>query len=710
MAIADSLSFTLGLDTGPFDRALRGVPGKVDRVAQAAEAAFLATASAIGAASTALVGLGASAVMQAAKFETLEARLATVLGGAGEGRRRLDELFSVASSTPFNLEQLVSADAVLESYGQNAGELRTAVMDLSGALGMDLEQSAQAVGKALTAGAGSADLLRERGVLAMVEMRTGMKATEMGAEEFRAALIDTLTDPDGKIAGGTERMSKTMAGLISNLQDEWTKFEMAVASEGTFDAAKAAARGLLDLIEDNRDTIQSIASTVGSSFVAALQTAISTAGLLVDGMDLVDMAIQGAKMGVAAIPLAFGEAVGSMRELAAEALGLLGDMAEFAGLGHVAARFQEMEESRRRAADEIRQYAREVAEDLGGFDAAERYRELAENLGRGAQWADSINQSLMQHRGGTQVLPGGEDDEDDGGGGRKAIKAETEAIDEQAVALSELEAIRASLAERQREAAFAAMTEEQQIRTTAQAELDKIQAIADARAEDEIVQQEAAMAMTELELDAIQQIREARARADEEARAAAQARQQLIVSNAGAAAGAFSQSFGLAAQAAANAGNKAAKGLFTAFKALSIAQINFEYGVGIMRALAIPVPFARGLALAAATAGYGNALAQVAVAKPPTAQTFDIGGTVLPGGQPSTPMAQTPDQQLARVLPGESVMDRQTTQDLGGADGIRERLEGGAARPARVELTMTPGARRMLRETRRSGAVGQRGA
>lgn len=709
MAIADSLSFTLGLDTGPFDRALRGVPSKVDRAAKLAEKAFLATAAAIGAASSALVGLGASAVQQAAKFETLESRLATVLGGAGEGRRRLDELFSVASSTPFNLDQLVAADAVLESYGQNAGDLRTAVMDLSGALGMDLEQSAQAVGKALTAGAGSADLLRERGVLAMVETRTGMKATEMSAAEFREALIETLTDPDGKIAGGTERMAKTFAGLVSNLQDEWTKFQMAVASEGTFDAAKAAARGLLQLIEDNRAVINEVAATVGTGLVAALQTAVYTAGLLVDGMDLVDMAIQGAKMGVAAVPLAFGEATASMRELAAEALGLLGDMAEFAGLGHVAAKFEEMEESRRRAAEEVRGYAREIAADLGGFEAAEKYRELADNLGRGARWADSINKSLLEHRGGTQVLPKAESEGGGGGGGGKgAIEDETVAIDEQAIALAELAEIRAQVAEQRQADIFAAMTEEEQIKATASAELEKIKAIADARAEDQMVQEESMRAMAEVELDTIERIRAARERAAAEEEEARRKRNQDIAASSSQLAGALADTFSMAYENAAKSGSKSADKLYKVFKALSFAQITADYAVAIMRAASATAlnPAAGAIAGIAATVGYANSVARLAMAKPP--QTFDIGGTVLPGVSAYTPMAQTPDQVDVRALPGESVVDRQTTQELGGADGVRAALEGGGTSTTRIEVQFSGRARRMLKQSRRSGAVGQR--
>lgn len=704
--MSESLSFTLGLDTGPFDRAMRQTEGKARSFGNAVSANLLKVASAAGAVVAGLGAIGVSAVQEAAKFEALEARLATILGSAGEGRKRLDELFSVASSTPFQLDQLVEADVILEGYGQNAESLRSAVMDLSGALGMNLTESASAVGRAMSAGAGSADLLRERGVLAMVELRTGIKATEMDAEAFRAALVETLTDPDGKIAGGTAKLANTMTGLLSNVRDEVTKINIAIADAGAFDAAKNGARELLRLIEDNRDTINEIAASLGTGIVVAMQSAVYVAGLLVDGFDLVDMAVQSARMGVAAIPIAFGEAVGMARDLAAELGGIMVRYSEFAGQENAAAMWRRFEADRRDAADEIRVWTREIADDLGGSEAAERFREIQDNLGRGSEAAERINRALTRGRGGTQTIDRGGADREQR---RKVVEAETQAIDEQALALDELAAIESRILDSRREMYLSRLTEEEQIRVNALAEIDAIQAIADARADDEVVQREAADAMMLVELDAIERIREARAVADEEARRATIERRDLIVSSAATAAGAFAGAFRAASQIAANSGGKAAKALFVAFKGLAVAQASFEYGVGLMRAASITVPVARGLQVAAVTAGYATSLATIATAQPPTPQTFDIGGTVLPGGTAYTPMAQTPDQVSVRALPGETVTDRETSREYGGADGIRAALEGRAGQSASVEVTLSRSARKMFRQSRRGGSsVGRR--
>ena len=79
-------------------------------------------------------------------------------------------------------------------------------MDLAGAMGMDVTEAANAVGKALAGGAGVADQLREKGVLAMVEVTAGMSTAEMTADQLEA-LVKT-PETNEKIAGGTASLHR----------------------------------------------------------------------------------------------------------------------------------------------------------------------------------------------------------------------------------------------------------------------------------------------------------------------------------------------------------------------------------------------------------------------------------------------------------------------------------------------------------------------
>ena len=162
-------------------------------------------------------GFAKAAIQTGAQMESFEVKLRVLLGSADAAKDRLDKLFEIGATTPFALDQLIAAEVKLESFGVTGDRARQAVMDLGAFMDGDLVGAATAVGKAFVGGAGAADILREKAVLSMVSLKAGTDITKLSLNEFREVLIDTLTDPEGKIAGGTEAMAKTFNGLMSNL-------------------------------------------------------------------------------------------------------------------------------------------------------------------------------------------------------------------------------------------------------------------------------------------------------------------------------------------------------------------------------------------------------------------------------------------------------------------------------------------------------------
>ena len=224
------------------------------------------------------VAVGAISV--GADMESFEVQLETLLGSSDAAAERIQTLFEIGSSTPFQLDQLVAAEVKLEAFGVTGDRARTAVMDLAAFMGGDLIGAADAVGRAFQGGAGAADILRDKGVLAMVEMQAGIKPTELSLEEFRETLIDTLTDPNGKIAGGTAKLAETFRGLVSNLGDEWFKFQRLLADAGAFDAAKIVLEDMLDLIDDNRSATADWSKIIGDGIAGGIFFAYEATGLL----------------------------------------------------------------------------------------------------------------------------------------------------------------------------------------------------------------------------------------------------------------------------------------------------------------------------------------------------------------------------------------------------------------------------------------------
>jgi len=236
------------------------------RVAKAAVAGLTVAVTALG------VGygkMGRDAIGTAAQLEKFETRLGGLLNDMDLGKARVKELFDISARTPFQIAGLVEAETTLEAFGVNAPRVRDGVMDLAGAMGLDLVEAARGVGKALSAGAGAADVLRERGVIGMVEMQAGMAVTAMTTEQFRNALMNTL-ETNEKLVGGTARLAGTFSGLMSTLSDQFTGFSKQVADSQLFEAAKLVLIDILRVLGENKKRTGELAGVVGGQLTGAL--------------------------------------------------------------------------------------------------------------------------------------------------------------------------------------------------------------------------------------------------------------------------------------------------------------------------------------------------------------------------------------------------------------------------------------------------------
>jgi hypothetical protein len=91
--------------------------------------------------------------------------------------------------------------------------------DLAAFMNTNATEAASALGRAFAGGAGAADILRERGILQLIKDSQGIEdLTNLTLPEFRVALLQALTDPDGRIVGSADRLSKTFSGAVSNMQ------------------------------------------------------------------------------------------------------------------------------------------------------------------------------------------------------------------------------------------------------------------------------------------------------------------------------------------------------------------------------------------------------------------------------------------------------------------------------------------------------------
>lgn len=222
---------------------------------QAAKAfAGLASVAALGA-------VVKSSVQTSAQFEALETRLVALKGSVDEGRKSFDFFNKVAATTPFQLANVVEAGAQLEAFGADSTETLKAVSDLAAFMGTDIVEAANAFGRAFAGGAGAADVLRERGVLTQVKLKSGFDdLSKLTLPQFRKALTDTLTDPEGNIAGATDLLSQTFTGLVSNFQDSVSQLQDSIG-DLLAPAIKDVVKFLKDGIDDLTDSFKQLNET-----------------------------------------------------------------------------------------------------------------------------------------------------------------------------------------------------------------------------------------------------------------------------------------------------------------------------------------------------------------------------------------------------------------------------------------------------------------
>lgn len=249
----------------------------------------------------ALAALGAGAVSVSSEFEGFETRLATLIGGPdglAKARERMAELAKQAAETPFELPQIVEAEINLRALGVEAERVMPMIQDFAGAMNVDLASAAVEVGRAMQFGAGAVETIAGRALRAQVELRTGQNALKMSTAEFRKELEVTLTDPNGIFAGGTAKLAKTFGGLISTLSDNWTMFLKRVGDAGIFASTKALVVEILEILNEQAETVGEIADLVGEDLVVSLALAVQGATALAQAFIVAEGVILALQRGI----------------------------------------------------------------------------------------------------------------------------------------------------------------------------------------------------------------------------------------------------------------------------------------------------------------------------------------------------------------------------------------------------------------------------
>ena len=231
---------------------------------------------AYGGAAAAASGL----VGTASEFERFQTILITTEGSAEAAQAAMGWVQNFAVKTPYELAQVTDAFVMLRAYGLDPtqGLLQT-LGDTSAAMGKPLSQAVEAIADAVT---GENERLKEFGIKAS---KTGSeivyeytnaagKAVQAAVDASdRMAIQQTLMGVmNEKYAGSMDRLSKTWEGMVSNVFDLWTKFQMMIMDAGLFDWMKGKLSEVLETINQMEadGTLQEWAVQIGQTIQTAL--------------------------------------------------------------------------------------------------------------------------------------------------------------------------------------------------------------------------------------------------------------------------------------------------------------------------------------------------------------------------------------------------------------------------------------------------------
>jgi len=190
-----------------------------------------------------------------------------------------------ASKVPFSLEQIQAGAGNLAIVSKDADELAK-MLEITGNVasvtGLDFRTTAEQIQRSFSAGIASAEIFRERGVRDLLGFKAGATVT---AEETAEA-FEKVFGNNGRLAGATKDLAKTLEGTLSMVGDKYFAFQKTVA-EAFFVGLKQEFGALDKALQENEDVIQKVAKAIGKGLSDAVILAGRAIGFLHENFETI---------------------------------------------------------------------------------------------------------------------------------------------------------------------------------------------------------------------------------------------------------------------------------------------------------------------------------------------------------------------------------------------------------------------------------------
>lgn len=198
-----------------------------------------------------LAGVAKGFLTTASSMETYQTTLGTVLKSTERAADMMKWIKDFAETTPFEIPGLVEAATRLEAYGMDAKKYMRGLGDTAAAMGKPIMAAVEMIADASQGefermkefGLRASDVAKEAGFKSVTEMTSTRENLIKGTETLMAML-------EKRYSGGMEKLSKTWGGMISNIKDLWTGFQMEVMGSKVFDVLKKGLHSVLTKINE----------------------------------------------------------------------------------------------------------------------------------------------------------------------------------------------------------------------------------------------------------------------------------------------------------------------------------------------------------------------------------------------------------------------------------------------------------------------------
>ena len=254
----------------------------------------------------AFIGLGAGLVVRnlvntGKQLENLRTRLKFLLKDTNEGAKAFENMTKFASKVPFSLEEIQAGAGILATVTDNADDLQK-MLEITGNVasvtGLDFRTAGEQIQRSFSAGIGSADIFREKGVRNML----GFKAGATVSIEETVEAFERVFGKEGRFGKATDELANTFEGTLSMIGDKVFNFKKVLLEAGFFEELKNQFGELDKFLANNTEQIDKIAVALGQNLAKALVGIVDIGQKLIPFFEKVLGFMKNVKDGFLALP------------------------------------------------------------------------------------------------------------------------------------------------------------------------------------------------------------------------------------------------------------------------------------------------------------------------------------------------------------------------------------------------------------------------